>query len=59
MRRPWSTGGCCVKKKQRNKKEPIAYIPIFYGLFHVANSKTEVDSVKYFSLEKVSTDGKA
>jgi len=46
-------------KKQTNKKEPIVYISLFYSLPHVANLKTEVGSLKYFSLEKVSTDRKA
>jgi hypothetical protein len=47
------------KVKKQTKKEPIVYISLFYILPHVANSKTEVGSVKYFSLEKGSTDHKA
>jgi len=46
------------KVKKQTKKEPIVYISLFYSLPRVANSKIEVGSLKYFSLEKVSTDRK-
>jgi len=60
MRRPWPIGGLLLQKtKKLAQKEPTVYIPLFCNLPHVANSKREVGSVKYFSLEKVSTNEKA
>jgi hypothetical protein len=51
--------GLLRQKTKKETKKLAVCISFFYCLPHVANSKTEVSSVKYFSLEKVSPDGKA
>jgi hypothetical protein len=52
-------GAVAPKNREKTKKACCLNSPFFYCLPQFANSKTEVGSVKYFSLENVSTDGKA